>query len=135
MSYDLVQVIESGHRVVLSQKTGKTGSFARAVAFADRQTRMGLGQAMYAKWLQNGQFRPLAEDIMDTLVAKTARIYLSEDFPETGPISKDQLVSLCKRVNAAVIQSGKEVKGQKAFVYGLVQRIAETENTRVIEAA
>lgn len=134
MAFDLATVIESGHKIVLSQKTGKTGSFARAVAFADRETRMGLGQAMYAKWLANGQYRPLAEDIMDTLVAKTARVYLVEDFPETGPISKDQLMSLCKRVNAAVIQSGKEPKGQKGFVFGIVQRIAQSDG-RVVEAA
>lgn len=127
MNYALTEIVEKGHSIVLNQKTGKTGSFARAVAFADRDTRMGIGQALYAKWLQNGQYRPLVDDVVDTLVPKSAAPYIMGLVPVNGPVSKDALIHLCNAVVHAVEQKGKELKGQKAFVYGVVKRIAESE--------
>lgn len=120
-----VSLVEGNGQVILSAKTGKTGSFARAIAFASRDTRLAMGQALYAKWLSNGQYRPLVEDILNCgLVHKAAVPYLQVALPETGPVSKETLHNLCRQVTAAVISSGKEVKGQKAFVFGIVERIA-----------
>jgi len=131
---NLVNIIDNGTSIVLSSKTGKTGSFARAVAFADRQTRMDMGHAMYAKWLANGQYRPLVNDILDTLVPKSAAPFIGGLVPQTGAVSKDQLIGLCLAVNNAVVTKGKELKGQKGFVYGIVQRIAEQGTPETIEA-
>lgn len=120
-----IALVEGNGQVTLSSKTGKTGSFARAIAFASRDTRMAMGQALYAKWLANGQYRPLVEDILNCgLVHKAAVPYLQIALPATGPVSKDMLFTLCQQVTAAVHASGKEVKGQKAFVFGVVERIA-----------
>jgi hypothetical protein len=49
-------------------------------------------------------------------------------------VSKDQLIGLCLAVNNAVVTKGKELKGQKGFVYGIVQRIAEQGTPETIEA-
>lgn len=126
-----IALVEGHGQVVLSAKTGKTGSFARAIAFASRDTRMAMGQALYAKWLANGQYRPLVEDILNCgLVAKAAVPYLQVALPATGPVSKDMLMTLCQQVVNAVNVKGKEIKGQKAFVFGIVERIA-TQGTTI----
>jgi hypothetical protein len=120
-----IALVEGHGQVVLSTKTGKTGSFARAIAFASRDTRMAMGQALYAKWLANGQYRPLVEDILNCgLVAKAAVPYLQVALPPAGPVSKEMLMTLCQQVAHAVNSKGKEIKGQKAFVFGIVERIA-----------
>jgi len=125
-----IALVEGQGQVVLSSKTGKTGSFARAIAFASRDTRMAMGQALYAKWLANGQYRPLVEDILNCgLVAKAAVPYLQVALPATGPVSKDMLLTLCQQVAAAVRSTGKEIKGQKAFVFGIVERLADQGTT------
>ena len=127
-----IALVEGNGQVVLSSKTGKTGSFARAIAFASRDTRMAMGQALYAKWLANGQYRPVVEDILNFgLVHKAALPYLNVALPATGPVSKEMLFTLCQQVTAAVNASGKDVKGQKAFVFGIVERIALT--SQVVE--
>jgi hypothetical protein len=131
---NLVNIIENGSRMAMSSKTGKTGSFARAFAFADRQTRMEHSHKIYATWLANGQYRPLANDVVDTLVPKAAQAFVAGLVPQSGAISKDQLIALCLAVNNAVVTKGKELKGEKAFVYGIVQRIAEQGAPEVIEA-
>lgn len=112
--------------VVLSHKTGKTGSFARAMAFASREVRQQIGASMYLTWLQNGTYRPIVNDILGCgLVAKSAVPYVAGMIPENGAIKKEQLINLCLAVDNAVRKSGKEIKGQKAFVYGVVNRIVE----------
>ena len=122
-----ISLVEGNGQVVLSSKTGKTGSFARAIAFASRDTRLAMGQALYAKWLSNGQFRPVVDDILNCgLVGKEGSILLQGQVPATGPVSKDTLFNLCTSVTFLVRSKGKELKGQKAFVYGIVERIAST---------
>jgi hypothetical protein len=112
--------------VVLSHKTGKTGSFARAMAFASREVRQQIGASMYLTWLQNGTYRPIVNDILGCgLVAKSAVPYVAGMIPENGAIKKEQLINLCLAVDNAFRKSGKEIKGQKAFVYGVVNRIVE----------
>jgi len=110
--------------VVLSAKTGKTGSFAKAVAFATRDARMDLSRKMYANWLANGTYRPVVNDILSSgLVPKSAVPYVAGFLPDNGAIRKEQLINLCNNIDFAIRQSGKEIKGQKAFMYGLVQAI------------
>lgn len=132
MAFDIA-TIESGNAIVLNKK-GKMGSFARAIAFADRDTRIGMGQALYAKWLETGNFRPVADDIVNTLVAKSARPYLAGYVTPTGQVSRAGLMSLCVAVCNAVVQSGKEPKGEKSFVYEIARRIASEAAPTIIEA-
>lgn len=126
-----IAMFEGSTSVVLNEKTGKTGSFARAMAFASREIRQGLGHAMYAKWLANGQYRPIVDDILSCgLVPKSAVPFVSGLVPTNGAIKKESLQGLCLAVEYAVRnkrnKDGEPVipKGQKAFVYGVVQRIA-----------
>lgn len=134
MSFDITLAVESGHSIVLNQKTGKVGSFARAIAFADRDTRAKMGQALYAKWLSTGNYRPVADDIIGTLIPKSAQPYMAGYVSASGQVSKAGLMSLCVAVVQAVRESGKEVKGQKAFVYAIAERIANEAAPEVIEA-
>lgn len=116
------------------------GTFAMAIAFASRDDRAAMGQAMYARWLENGTYRPLVNDILDCgLIPAAAIPYLrvTTGLTEAGPISRELLVNLCKAVKQAVDakvakaeSEGKNPpipKGRKAFVYGVVSRIALQE--------
>lgn len=119
----------------LSFNVGKKvtqGTFARAIAFASKADREAIGQAMYAKWLQNNTYRPVVNDILDCgLVPKAALPYVRvySGVTEAGPVSREALVKLCIAVKAEVdskVAAGKSIpKGQKGFVYGVVARIAE----------
>ena len=130
----VIQSAVNGNAIVNMNAKGKQGSFARAIAFASRDERIKQGQLMYAHWLSNGQFRPLVNDIIDVLVAKSARPLIKHIVPETGPVKRDALVLLCEMVSASVRESNKELKGEKAFVYGFVSRIAEDFNPTTVEA-
>lgn len=132
MAYELTTVLE-GQMIVMNDK-GKTGSFARAIAFASRDVRMAFGQAMYLKWLQNGQFRPLVNDMIDVLVPKSAQPFVLGLVPTTGPVPKDAFVSLCRAVYNYVHSKGKELKGQKAFVFEFVRRIVESAESYTVDA-
>lgn len=130
-----VAIIDQGSLVTMNAK-GKSGTFARAIAFASRDVRAQMGQALYAKWLANGQYRPVVNDILTCgLVAKAALPYVEGLVPSNGAVSKDQLMGLCRAVMHAVESKGKEVKGEKAFVYEIVKRIALTseELTTTVE--
>lgn len=122
---NIIERIDGQGVMVLNNK-GKQGSFARAIAFASRDVRIAAGQAMYAKWLANGQYRPIVNDVLSCgLVPKAAVPYVAGLVPSSGSISKDQLVALCTSVKNAVHQTGKALKGEKLFVFGVVERIAE----------
>ena len=130
----LLVVLENannGSLVTLNDK-GKVGTLARAVAFANRETRMKLGQLMHAKWLANGQYRPLVDDILTCgIIPKSALPFVQGLVPSNGPVSKEALISLCNSVayyaDNVRTKDGdrKEFKGEKAFVLGLVTRIAQ----------
>ena len=62
----------------------KTGSFAKAIAFASREVRHDTARAMYVKWLSNGTYRPLIQDTMEELVPKSARPFVTAIVPEVG---------------------------------------------------
>lgn len=117
--------------IALSKKDGaKSGSFARALAFASREVREDMGRELYARWLENGQYRPVVNDIVDVLVPKSAQGFVAAMVPINGPVKKDQLMQLCVAVDNYLTDKARakgtalELKGQKAFVYGIVARIA-----------
>ena len=126
-----IAMFDGSTSVLLNEKTGKTGSFARAIAFASRQARENLSHAIYAKWLSNGQYRPIVNDILECgLVPKSAIPFVSGTIPVNGAVKKEQLLGLCLSVENHVRnkrnKAGEPVvlKGQKAFVYGVVCAIA-----------
>jgi hypothetical protein len=119
-----VAIIE-GTRSIVIDKKGNTGSLALAVAFAGREARQEFGQMMYANWLANGQFRPVVNDILSCgLVPKSALPFVAGLVPATGSVSKEALMGLCNAVSSAVAAKGKELKGRKAYVFGIVDRIS-----------
>ena len=136
MTYQITAIesaLESGMSVTMNAK-GKTGSFARAIAFASRDVRMAQGHALYHKWLANAQFRPIVNDVLDTLVPAAAKPYVEGMVPANGPVPKALFERFCVAVDGAIQRKqadarakGKsaELKGEKAYVYGIVQRIAE----------
>jgi hypothetical protein len=130
---DIVIIDHSASFSMSVKKPEKTGSLARAIAFADSASRKGLANAIYLKQLQNGQFRPLARDIIDTLVPKSAQPYVMGLVPATGPMNRANLISLCSAVKSAVDTKGKELKGQKHFMFNLVERIIESNAAEIIE--
>jgi hypothetical protein len=143
MTYQIAieSALNSGVAVTMNAK-GKSGSFARAIAFASRDVRMAHGRALYAKWLANAQFRPIVADILDTLVPAAAKPYVEAMVPVNGPVPKAQFEAFCVAVDAAVQRKmeearakGKtgELKGEKAFVYGIVQRVAGAVKGETIE--
>lgn len=132
-----IALVNGTSEIVLSHKTGKSGSFARAIAFATREVRQNVAYSMYLNWLQNGTYRPIVNDILGCgLVAKSAVPYVSGMIPDNGAVKKEALIGLCLAVDNAVKKSGKEVKGQKAFVYGLIQHIVAevTAQNTVVDA-
>lgn len=129
-----VALIE-GTRSIVIDKKGNTGSLALAVAFAGREARQEFGQMMYANWLANGQFRPVVNDILSCgLVPKSALPFVAGLVPATGSVSKDALFGLCNAVAAAVNAKGTTLKGKKAYVFGVVDRIARGAQPSTIEA-
>ena len=131
-----IAIIEEGSMVTMNAK-GAQGTFARAIAFASRDVRMAMGQALYAKWLANGQYRPIVNDILSCgLVSKAAVPYVAGLVPTNGSISKDAFVGLCKAVVSAVQAKGadKAPKGQKGFVYEVIRRIVEASEATTVEA-
>lgn len=143
MTVNAIAIIDnasSGALVTLNAK-GKIGTFARAIAFASRDERIQLGQMMHLKWLQNGMYRPLVDDVLTCgIVPKAALPFVTGLVPTNGPVRKDQLISLCNAVSNYADQvrtkdgDRKEFKGEKAFVLELVRRIAAEAAPETIEA-
>lgn len=127
-------VVEYGR----SEKTGKvkTGSLARAFAFMNKQERLSTSQLMYAKWLNNGQFVPLARDILSCgLVSKDAEQALAIQCGLTrNQVNKEAFFMLCETVDSIV--RGKTKKNgepvaepkptsEKGFTLTLVRKVLE----------
>ena len=136
----IIENANNGLTVTMNAK-GKQGTFARAIAFASRDARIALGQAMHLKWLQNGQYRPLVNDILSCgLVPKAAVPFVSGLIPTNGAVPKEQFISLCQAVKHAVDNKRNkdgqrvEVKGEKAFVYGLVNAIVSEVAPQTVDA-
>lgn len=122
-------MVLDGNAVVPMNDKGKTGSIARAIAFASRDVRIAMGQSIIVKQLSNGMYRPFARDVVETLVPKSARPFVTVDVNGTGPMSKDEFTRLCVCVSGALAipkKDGtvKELKGEKLFMATLVDQIA-----------
>lgn len=129
-----------GGAVTMNAK-GKSGSFARAIAFASREARHNLSAGMMIDQLRNGQYRPLVTDILSCgLIPKANLDWVSASIPATGPINKDTLVGLCKQVKTVYdnkkTKAGEPVqlKGEKAFVFGFIQAIVADVTETTIDA-
>jgi hypothetical protein len=57
-------------------------------------------------------------------VPKSALPFVAGLVPATGSVSKEALLGLCNAVSSAVAAKGKELKGRKAYVFGIVDRIS-----------
>lgn len=134
MSTEITIIDHTASFSISAKRPEKTGSFARLLGSGDKTSRQTAAQTIYLRQLQNGQFRPLARDIVAVLVAKSAQPYVMGLIPATGGMNKDNLISLCTAVQSAVQLSGKELKGEKAWLYSLVERIIESNTTTTIEA-
>ena len=131
---------ESGGMVTMNAK-GKSGSFARAIAFASREARQNLSAGMMLKQLQNGQYRPLVSDILSCgLIPKANLDWVSASIPASGPINRETHFGLCKQVKTVYdnkrTKNGDPValKGEKAFVMGFVQAIVADVADTTIDA-
>ncbi len=129
-----------GGAVTMNAK-GKSGSFARAIAFASREARHNLSAGMMLDQLRNGQYRPLVTDILSCgLIPKANLDWVSASIPATGPINKDTLVGLCKQVKSVYdnkkTKTGEPVqlKGEKAFVFNFIQAIVADVTETTIDA-
>lgn len=130
----------NGGLVTMNAK-GKSGSFARAIAFASREARQNLSAGMMLKQLQNGQYRPLVADILSCgLIPKANIDWVSASIPQSGPVNRDTLIGLCKQVKTVYdnkrTKSGDPVtlKGEKAFVMGFVQAIVADVASTTVDA-
>ena len=131
---------EAGNLVTFNAK-GKTGSFARAIAFANRETRNMLASGMMLKYLQNGQYLPIVNDILTCgLIPKANIDWVRAGIPETGPVAKDTLVNLCRQVKNVIdnkrTKAGEPIvlKGEKLFMFGFVSAIVSDQASDTIEA-
>ncbi len=127
---DVLAIANDGRSMVLSYKEDKkgnlkTGTFAKAMAFASREVQRDIASALYVKYLSNGQYRPIVADITEELVPPAARPFVLGAIGTTGGMSKDAFVGFCRTVKAAVEArtNGKELKGKKLFYHNLVSAI------------
>lgn len=129
----------NGGLVTMSAK--KSGSFARAIAFGNREARQNLSAGMMVSQLQNGQYRPMVTDILTCgLIPKANLDWVSASIPATGPINKDMLIGLCKQVKQVYdtkrTKNGDPIvlKGEKAFVMGFIQAIVADVTDTTVDA-
>lgn len=129
----------NGGLVTMSAK--KSGSFARAIAFGNREARTNLAAGMMVSQLKNGQYRPMVTDILSCgLIPKANLDWVSASIPATGPVNKDMLIGLCKQVKQVYDTKRDKkgdpivLKGEKAFVMGLIQAIVADVSETTIDA-
>jgi hypothetical protein len=129
----------NGGLVTMTAK--KSGSFARAIAFGNREARTNLAGGMMVSQLQNGQYRPMVTDILTCgLIPKSNLDWVSASIPATGPINKDMLIGLCKQVKQVYDtkrnKNGEPIvlKGEKAFVMGFIQAIVADVTDTTVDA-
>jgi hypothetical protein len=104
----------------------KTGSIALVIAKGSSASRASLSYGIYQEQIANGMYRPAARDIVKELVAKSAQPYLSVAVDGSGPMKKADFIALCTQVDYVVRNSGKELKGTKAFVYDIVKQVVQS---------
>lgn len=140
MQLSIIENAQNGGLVTMNAK-GKSGSFARAIAFASREARQNLSAGLMLKQLQNGQYRPLVNDILTCgLIPKANLDWVAAGIPSTGSVNKDTLVGLCKQVKQVYdtkrTKNGDPIvlKGEKAFVMGFVQAIVADVEVSTVDA-
>lgn len=126
---------------LVSMSAKKSGSFARAIAFGNREARSNIAAGMMVSQLQNGQYRPMVTDILTCGIIPKANLdWVAASIPATGPINKDMLVGLCKQVKSVYdnkrTKNGDPIvlKGEKAFVFGFIQAIVADVTETTIDA-
>lgn len=139
MQLSVYENAANGGLVTMTAK--KSGSFARAIAFGNREARTNLAAGMMVSQLQNGQYRPMVTDILTCgLIPKSNLDWVSASIPATGPINKDMLIGLCKQVKQVYdtkrTKNGDPIvlKGEKAFVMGFIQAIVADVTDTTVDA-
>jgi len=119
----------------------KSGSFARAIAFGNREARTNIAAGMMVSQLQNGQYRPMVTDILTCgLIPKSNLDWVSASIPTTGPINKETLIGLCRQVkqvyDAKRDKNGDPIvlKGEKKFVFEFIQAIVADVTEITVDA-
>jgi hypothetical protein len=140
MQIAIIDNAQAGGLVTMNAK-GKAGTFARAIAFGNREARTNLAAGLMLKQLQNGQYRPLVTDILTCgLIPKANLDWVAAGIPAQGAVTKEVLVNLCKQVKGVYdtkkTKNGDAVvlKGEKAFVFGFVSAIVADMTNEVVEA-
>jgi len=140
MQIAIIENAQAGGLVTMNAK-GKSGSFARAIAFANRESRGNLAAGMMMQQLKNGQYRPLVNDILTCgLVPKANLPWVAAGIPASGSVNKDTLINLCHQVKQVYDtkknKNGDPVvlKGEKAFVFGFIKAIVADTTSDVVEA-
>ena len=140
MQIAIIDNAQAGGLVTMNAK-GKAGTFARAIAFGNREARTNLAAGLMLKQLQNGQYRPLVTDILTCgLIPKANLDWVAASIPTSGAVTKEVLVNLCKQVKTVYdtkrTKNGDAVvlKGEKAFVFGFVSAIVADMTNEVVEA-
>ena len=140
MQIAIIDNAQNGGLVTMNAK-GKSGSFSRAIAYASREARTNLASGLMFKQLQNGQYRPLVNDILTCgLIPKANLPWVAAGIPASGAVSKDTLINLCHQVKQVYDtkrdKNGDPVtlKGEKAFVFGFIKAIVADTTTEVVDA-
>lgn len=140
MQIAIIDNAQNGGLVTMNAK-GKSGSFSRAIAFASREARQNLAAGLMLKQLQNGQYRPLVNDILTCgLIPKANLDWVAAGIPTNGAVSKDALIGLCRQVSHVYEnkrnKAGERVvlKGEKAFVMGFIQAIVSDVTESTVDA-
>ena len=140
MQISIIENAQNGGLVTMNAK-GKAGTFARAIAFGNREARTNLAAGLMLKQLQNGQYRPLVNDILTCgLIPKANLDWVAAGIPQTGAVNKEVLVNLCKQVKGVYdtkkTKNGDAVvlKGEKAFVFGFIAAIVADVTETTIDA-
>lgn len=129
----------TGGLVTMTAK--KSGSFARAIAFGNREARNNLACGMMVSQLKNGQYRPMVTDILTCGIIPKANLdWVSASIPATGPVNKDMLIGLCKQVKQVYdtkrTKNGDPImlKGEKAFVFEFIKAIVADVTEITVDA-
>lgn len=106
----------------------KTGSLAMFVAFGSKAEREKLGIEIYVNQVANGMYRPIARDIIETLVPKSAQAFLSVGLDDKGPMNKEAFQTLCTQVEYATRAKASTFKGKKFYLMNIVNAVVNQKN-------
>jgi hypothetical protein len=130
MSNNQLSVFNRESFVISTSKTGaiKTGSLAMFVAFGSKAEREKMGVEIYVNQVANGMYRPIARDIIETLVPKSAQSFLSVGLDDKGPMNKVAFQTLCTQVEYATRAKASTFKGKKFYLLNIVNAVVNQMN-------